>query len=189
MRIQEIHPALVHFPIALIPTSLAADAIGRATGRDDLMELGRRIMPIAAASAAISGVFGLVAQEAVNAEGEAADMLMTHRNLNIGLIALTALMAAKRAGRRRPSRGYLIAGGIGSLVMSYSAYLGGHLVYELGVGVKDAGGLLPGEAPEVRPGSLREAARVSAQHIRDGVRNTVSQLRSDGVAPELANEH
>jgi uncharacterized membrane protein len=183
MRIQEIHPALVHFPIALIPTSLAADALGRATGSRTLMELGRRTMPIAAASAAISGAFGLIAQEAVDVEGEAEEMLITHRNLNIGLIALTALMAAQRARRRRPSRGYLIAGALGTLAMSYSAYLGGHMVYELGVGVQKAGGLLEDEAPEVRPGTLREAARVSAHHLVEGARNTIGQFREGEVLP------
>jgi uncharacterized membrane protein len=185
MRIQEIHPALVHFPLALIPTSLAADALGRATGSRTLMDLGRTTMPIAAASAAISGIFGLVAQEAVDVEGEAEEMLITHRNLNLGLIALTAAMAVQRSRRRRPTRGYLLAGALGSLVMSYSAYLGGHMVYELGVGVREAGGLLEGEAPEVRPGNLREAARVSAEHIVEGVKNTFAQTREGEVAPAV----
>ncbi|CAN5751573.1 hypothetical protein BH23GEM6_BH23GEM6_13020 [soil metagenome] len=186
MRIQEIHPALVHFPITLIPTSLAADALGRLTNNQALMDVGRKTMPVAAASAAIAGVFGLVAQEAVNVEGEAAEMLITHRNLNLGLIGLAAVMAAKRSRRQRPTRGYLLAGAIGAAVMSYSAYLGGHMVYELGVGVKEAGGLLEGEAPMVQPGNLGEAARVSAQHIAEGARNTASQLGEGKVAPWLS---
>lgn len=186
MRIQEIHPALVHFPIALLPTSLAADALGRLTGSRSLMEVGRRTMPVAAASAAVSGIFGLVAQEAVRAEGEAADMLVTHRNLNLGLIAVAALMAAKRYRRRRPSLGYLLVGAAGSLVMSYSAYLGGHMVYELGVGVKEAGGLREGEAPMVEPGNLARAALVSARHIRDGARHTVEDLAGGEFAPTIA---
>ena len=187
MRIQEIHPALVHFPITLVPTSLAADALGRATGNESLMNLGRATMPIAAFSAAVAGIFGLVAQEAVQAEGEAADVLATHRNLNLGLIALTAAMAAQRVRRKRPSRGYLLAGAIGALAMSYSAYLGGHMVYELGVGVKEADGLRIGEAPEVRPGNLKHAARVSAGHIAEGVRHTIGRTSAEEAAPSLAD--
>lgn len=185
MRIQEIHPALVHFPIALLPTSLGADALGRATGNRTLMEFGRMTMPLAAASALISGLFGLVAQEAVDVEGEAEEMLITHRNLNLGLIALAAVMATRRQRRSKPSIGYLLAGAAGSMVMSYSAYLGGHMVYELGVGVREAGGLLPGEAPEVRPGSLGHAARTSAEHLRDGAVNTVQQMAEGEIAPAL----
>jgi uncharacterized membrane protein len=187
MRIQEIHPALVHFPIALIPTSLAADALGRATGSQALMEVGRKTMPVAAASAAISGIFGLVAQEAVEAQGEAREMLITHRTLNLGLIALTSVMAVQRSRRRRPTRGYLLAGAAGTLVMGYSAYLGGKMVYELGVGVRSAGGLREGEAPEVRPGNLTEAARTSARHIRDGARHALADLGEGEVAPTLGN--
>ncbi|CAN5684214.1 hypothetical protein BH23GEM8_BH23GEM8_02790 [soil metagenome] len=185
MRIQEIHPALVHFPIALIPTSLAADALGRATGSRALMEVGRMSMPVAAASAAISGIFGLVAQEAVQAEGEAKEMLITHRTLNLGLIALTTLMAVQRVRRKRPTRGYLLAGAAGTLAMGYSAYLGGKMVYELGVGVSKAGGLREGEAPEVRPGNLREAARTAARHVRDGARHAVADLGDGAVVPTL----
>lgn len=188
MRIQEIHPALVHFPIALLPTSLAADALGRLTGNRKLMELGRMTMPIAAASAAVAGVFGLVAQESVRAEGDAADMLVTHRNLNLGLIAAAAVLAAKRVRRGRPSLGYLLAGAAGAAVMSYSAYLGGHMVYELGVGVEKAGGLREGEAPKLEPGSFAEAARVSADHVRTGAARSVRALEEGEVAPWLTSD-
>jgi uncharacterized membrane protein len=42
MRLQEVHPATVHAPITLLPLSLAADVLGRLTGNDGLLELGRR---------------------------------------------------------------------------------------------------------------------------------------------------
>src|SRR5690606_1547000 len=58
MRLQEIHPALVHYPIALLPTSIVADTIGRVIGSQSLMDLGRRTMPLAVVSAAAAGVFG-----------------------------------------------------------------------------------------------------------------------------------
>lgn len=87
IRIREIHPVLVHFPIALLPLALAADWVGRLVRRPALMELGKKLMPAAAASAALSGAAGLVAQSAVKAEGPAHDLLVTHRNLNIGLLA------------------------------------------------------------------------------------------------------
>lgn len=48
MRLQEVHPATVHAPITLLPLSLTADVLGRLTGNDGLLELGRRTMPLAA---------------------------------------------------------------------------------------------------------------------------------------------
>jgi uncharacterized membrane protein len=41
MRLQELHPSIVHFPIALLPTALAADALGPLSGSETLMEMGR----------------------------------------------------------------------------------------------------------------------------------------------------
>lgn len=187
MRLQEIHPSLVHFPIALLPASLAADAIGRLTGNRALLEAGRLSMPVAAASAAVAGVFGLIAQEAVNTDGPAHDYLVTHRNLNLGLIGLTAVMAAKRLRRRRPSLGYLLAGAAGLGAMSYSAYLGGHMVYDLGVGVKAAGGVREGAAPEILPDNVEEVARVARDHLVQGARHTMEHLRQGEVAPLLSD--
>lgn len=181
MRLQEIHPALVHYPLALLPAALAADALGRVTGSEGLLDLGRRLMPVAAASALAAGVFGLVAQEAVRTDETTSDMLTTHRTLNLGLIGLTAAMAAKRWGERRPSLGYLALGAGGMAVMSYSAYLGGNMVYEHGVGVSSAGGLLENEAPEITTHNLGEVADVTADHIRSGIQHTLSS--ADLAAP------
>ena len=49
MRIHELHPTLVHFPLALFPVALLSDIAGRLTGHRGLMKLGSRLMPLAAA--------------------------------------------------------------------------------------------------------------------------------------------
>jgi uncharacterized membrane protein len=183
MRLQEIHPALVHFPIALLPTSIMADALGRATGNRSLLELGRLTMPVAAASAALAGIFGLVSQQAVELDDETTDLLITHRNLNLGAIALTAVMAATRMRARRPSLGYLAAGLAGMATVTYSAYLGGHMVYEHGVGVSEAGGLNEEMAPPLLPRTAGAATRLTGKHIRDGVAITAREFGEGRIAP------
>ncbi|CAN5510937.1 hypothetical protein BH24GEM3_BH24GEM3_05080 [soil metagenome] len=186
MRLQEIHPALVHMPIALLPTSLGADALGLLTGSETLLEMGRRTIPLAAASALLSGVFGFIAQETIEAEGEAYDQLVTHRNLNLGLVRLTALMARSRTRRSRPSVGYLALGLAGLGAMSYSAYLGGKMVYEHGVGVEAAGGVRTDLAPEVRLDNLGEVTELAVRHLEQGVRHTLGHLAEGGeVVPAL----
>lgn len=140
IRIHELHPSFVHFPLALFPAALVADVAGRVSGNRWLMKLGARLMPVAAASGAVAAVAGLVAQEAVAAKGASHDVLVTHRNLNLALVLATSLLAAARRKRGEPSLAYLACGMGGLLVMSYTAYLGGKMVYQHGVGVEAAGG-------------------------------------------------
>jgi uncharacterized membrane protein len=187
MRLQELHPALVHFPIALLPTSLAADALGRWTGNPGLMDLGRRTIPLAAASAALAGVAGLIAQESSRIADEAHEALVTHRTLNVGLTAAAAALAALRWRRERPGLGYLLAGLAGTAVLFYSASLGGKMVYHSGVGVSAADGLKEDQAPEIRPGNARQVAGLSARHIRDGLAHAVDDLREGKAAPALSH--
>jgi uncharacterized membrane protein len=102
MRLQELHPSAVHYPIALLPVSLAADALGLLTGNRSLLEVGRLTMPAAAVSAAVAGVLGLIAQEVVDTDEEGAAMLATHRTLNLALIGVAGAMAMKRFGQKKP---------------------------------------------------------------------------------------
>lgn len=183
-RLQEIHPALVHFPIALLPTSVGADFLGKLTGSETLLEIGRLGIALTAGSAAISGLAGLIAQESVHAEGEAHDLLVTHRTLNVGLLGLTTAMAIWRASHDRPSAGYLLAGLLGMGAMSYSAYIGGKMVSNYGVGVEATGGLRE-EAPEVDLEHAGEAARLSTRHVVDGARHVLQDTRQGEIAPLL----
>jgi uncharacterized membrane protein len=185
MRLQEVHPATVHAPITLLPLSLTADVLGRLTGNDGLLELGRRTMPLAAFGAAVAGLAGLVAQEASHVPEEAHPVLTTHRNLNLGLIGLTTLLAWRRRGRQRPTLGYL-AVGFGALgTMAYSASLGGHLVYGHGVGVEPAGGTQEGAAPEIRADNLGEVSRLMVHHDVRGARHAWKHLEEGRIAPAL----
>ena len=168
MRTHEIHPMLVHFPLALLPTAIAADAIGAMTDNRALMDTGKALMPLAVASMAATGVAGFAAQEEVRAEGEAHDMLVTHRNLNVGLLLMSAGLAVVRAGQERPGPGYLLAGLAGAALMTYSGYLGGKMVYRHGVGVGAAERYDPERSPRIERGHLGEAARIAATDVASG---------------------
>jgi len=183
MRIQELHPAAVHYPIALLPVSIAADTLGLLTRNRGLLEVGRLTMPVAAVSAAFAGVLGLIAQEAVQTDEEGAAMLATHRTLNLGLIGAAAAMAIKRVGQRKPHPAYLAVGAMGIVAMIYSAYLGGQMVYDKGVGVRTAGGLREEDAPPLtRP---REATVTSARHVARGARHAVEESLEGQLVPAM----
>lgn len=187
-RLQELHPSLVHFPIALMPVAIVADLLAHVTGSRRLAEVGRTLMPVAAASAAVASAAGLVAAVEVNAQGKAGDILATHRNMNLSLTAVTTLMAAWRMGEDEPSVGYLALGLAGLGALSYSAYLGGNMVYEHGVGVKPADGLRDPETPQLKPGQLGEAARRAAADLKASIPPTIEDLKAGRLAPSLGQD-
>lgn len=185
--LQELHPATVHYPLALLPLSVGADLLGRITGDYALLEMGRRTMPLAAASAGVAAGFGFVAQQAVRAEGQAHDLLVTHRTLNALLLGVTTGMAVVRRRRHRPGLGYLAVGLAAMGTMAYSAYLGGRMAYEHGVGVKPAGGLNEARGPEVRFENVGRAAEIAAGNLAEGAAHAVAETASGELAPALTS--
>lgn len=183
MGLQEVHPALVHMPLAFAPLSIVSDIAGVVTDDPSLIAVGRATIGLAAASAAVAAVTGLIAQEEVIAEGRASDHLATHRNLNlVGGMALAGMALWRRD--HDPGRGY-IALGAGILgTMFYTAYLGGKMVYDHGVGVKAAGGTRA-DVPELRWGENARAARAALSDVREGAAHAAEDIRDGRLAPSL----
>ena len=108
IQLQQMHPAMVHLPITLLPLSVGADLLGCMTGSKSLHSFGKTAIVAAAAGAAAAAVTGLIAGEEVNVEGESRDMLMTHRNLNFIATLVAGCMALRRSQRRKPGALYLV---------------------------------------------------------------------------------
>lgn len=185
MKLHELHPALVHFPLTLLPMSIGADAIGRITGNRRLMWLGERGIAAAALTGAVAGASGLIAQEEVNVEGETMDMLITHRNLNISAVGIMSAMAARRAQMDRPSLPYLLTGLAAIGAMTYSAYIGGTLVYQHGVGVELAGGTYEGGGPELTPENAGQVASAIGEGLSHGVQHLVKETAEGKLVPSM----
>lgn len=154
IRLHQMHPALVHLPITLLPLAVGADLLGRMSGDKSLLWFGQKAIGIAAAGAVASAVTGLIAGEEVNVEGESRDMLITHRNLNFAATVVASCMAIWRAKHQTPNALYLAAGGAGVGVVAYTAYLGGKLVYDSGVGVEPPHGVYRADAPALGAGQV-----------------------------------
>ncbi len=182
MRLNEVHPALTHYPLAFLPAAVGLDVAARFTDRDDLYRVGAIAMPMAAVCAAFTGASGLMAERQVEVvDDEAGSMLSTHRNLNIAAVAATSAMAVHRARNHRPGWGYL-ATGIGVCAsLAYSSYLGGRMVYAKGMGVKRAGGLQPEQAPKLVPGNMLSALGLAARQIGQTVRTLFQRV----IPPDL----
>jgi hypothetical protein len=140
-------------------------------------------MPVGAARGAVGVVFGLVALEAVRTVDHSTDLLITHRNLNLAATALMTVLAVRRSRVREPSWGYLAAGLAGLATVLYSAYLGGHMVYEHGVGVSEADGVVEERAPEITSRNLGSVARAAGEHLGSGLRHTAEEIGRGELAP------
>lgn len=185
IRLHELHPSIAHFPLALVPVSLLLDGLGAVLGKPGWRRSAARLMPIAAATGAVTATSGLVAQGAVRIPADAHPTLVTHRNLNLGLVALTTALAVVRSRTAQPGPGYFLAGLAGVVAMNYTAYLGGKLVYRHGVGVEKAGGVLPGRSPEVRWENIRDVLGATADNGRAAARHAAEEVRQGQIAPEL----
>jgi len=180
MRLSEIHPSLVHFPLALLPFAIGADAVGNATGNRKLNYAGKVAIAGAAISASLAGIFGLVAQEEVSLDDEGEKILHTHRTLNVAALGALTTMAVVRAGRRKPSAGYLVAGFAALAVTVFSAYLGGKLVYDHGAGVKRIG--VGTSDPEI---TSRRAAAQMARDLGRGIKHAAEDARHGELLPAI----
>jgi uncharacterized membrane protein len=188
MKLHELHPALVHFPLAWLPLSIGADLLGSATGSERLLDLGRATMPLAAASGVVAGVAGLMAQTEVKAEGEAMDLLKTHRTMNLGLVLIAGAMAAYRARTERPSAAYVGLGLVGLAALSYSAYLGGEMVYRKGVGIEAADGVRDRPSvPEMTRKAAGRALRTAGTDVAKGIQLTVEESAKGDLVPALTH--
>lgn len=110
VRLQKMHPAFVHLPIALLPLAVGADVLGCLTRNGSLYNFGRKAIGLAAVGALGSAVTGLIAGEEVNVEGVSHDMLVTHRNLNFVATVVATSMAVWRAEHDRTNAVYLGVG-------------------------------------------------------------------------------
>ena len=182
VRLEEIHPSIVHYPLALLPVAVGADLLARVTGSETLADVGRTLMPLAAASAAVAAVTGLIAQEEVQPDAEAQALLVTHRNLNVSVVTLSAVLAAWRWRRREASGGYLALALAGLGAMGYSAYLGGKMVYDHGLGVRPAGDV---PAPELTAGNAGAMARRAGRDVERGIAHAIHDLRTGDPLPAI----
>jgi uncharacterized membrane protein len=182
MRLSEVHPALVHFPIAVLPVAVGADAIGLMTGSRELHGVGRVGIVLAASSAALAGVFGFIAQETVDLDSETRAILQTHRTLNIVALGVVTAMAISRVAQKRPSTGYLLAGLGAIAAVSVSAYLGGKLVYSHGVAVEKARGIDASD-PTIFPRPERRAAAEAIKDLAKGVAHSAQDQAHGDLLP------
>jgi uncharacterized membrane protein len=140
-----VHPALVHFPLALLMTSLLADAGYFFTALPPLRHAGFWMLAVACGTGAITVLAGLYDMRRAPLQEDVHQRV--HRHMWIGL-ALYAVIGALTAWRwtiysdpaRQVTMLYLDAAFLASVLAAFQGWLGAELVYTHGVFVARGGG-------------------------------------------------
>jgi len=151
ISITEIHPMLVHFPIVLW---LCAETIavvillrgGDLSLREPWPKVAFVSLLVGTAFAGLAAFFGDIALDHAVAAGFNAAPLELHETVAVitlsifGLHALLRWLAFRRGVQLSGKRGWLfeVPGLVGVVGLFATAYLGGHLVYDLGINVAAA---------------------------------------------------
>ena len=143
-----IHPMLVHFPIVLMIIALAMDLIvlltkKDLTSRESLPLIALSALLLGTLSAGIAAIFGDIASDRALSLGFPIGPIETHEELALITIAvfcfhcLLRLFALWRGYHLRGYIGWIstLPGIVGVVLLIYTAYYGGELVYHFGVNV------------------------------------------------------
>lgn len=136
---ESIHPLIVHFPIALLLTAWALEALGLLLRRPTLYLISLWNLCLGTLGAIAAVLSGLQAERVAKHSFEIWQVMERHKQLGFITLALAILLAGWRLVRkdhlnlRARVISFLLLGVL-TLSVSFGAYLGGKLVFELGVG-------------------------------------------------------
>lgn len=135
-----LHPMLVHFPIALLVTSVLFDVIGSFVQRESFRDGALALLVLGLLGGVAAAIAGEGAEEAAEKAGIAESLLETHETLACITLGLFGILLLWRLFHRntftRPTVvAYFFVAAIGLGTLSVTGHLGGALVYEHGAGV------------------------------------------------------
>jgi len=166
MRVHEMHAATVHAPLVVLPAAALVDLAASLSGDRRQAALGRKLWWLGVGAGALAGVAGLAASQEIKAdEARSEDMMWLHGAANFAILLGATGLALWRTFRR-PSVA-TAAIGLGACgVATYTAYLGGEMVYGRGIGVRPM--------PWIAPTGVRHSPPVlsvsaPAAFVRDAV--------------------
>jgi len=136
---QNIHPLIVHFPVALLMTAAALLLLG-VLGRSELLARCARVnLWLATVGAAVAVRTGLLAEEMAQHTFEIHELMERHETLGLWVLGLSVVLSLASLvvplwRSRRWQWGLLVGLLATSAVLGIGAHYGGRMVYEHGVG-------------------------------------------------------
>ena len=138
-----IHPLLVHFPIALLCAAAAVDVVGCALRRNTLHQVATLLYVLGTGGAIAAYVTGRAASQTIWFPGMAQAVVREHWDWafrTVWFFAIVTLLRVVllRPSRREPSRAivatFALVGLVGIGLLIETGDRGGQLVYQHGVG-------------------------------------------------------
>ena len=135
-----LHPMIVHFPIALLLTSVLFDAASHIFKRESLRDGALWLLVLGLLGGIAASIAGSFAEEAAEKTGIAESLIETHESLAFVTLGIFGVLFLWRIFMRNQLSGqllaiYLLVATIGVGTLSATGYYGGDLVYEHGAGV------------------------------------------------------
>jgi uncharacterized membrane protein len=135
-----LHPFLVHFPIALLSVSFLFDVLSMITSRDELERTAWWTLLTGTLGLAAAVITGLIAENTVTIYESAREHFETHEQVAFSAAALYAFLIFWRIANRtrlpkRKSIYYVGLSLLGIALIWVAAWYGGEMVYRFRVGV------------------------------------------------------
>ncbi len=138
-HLQNIHPLVVHFPLALLPGAALFYLLAWLSGRESLAWPALWFLVLGTASGTVAAGTGLYADEGVMVDPSVREQLLNPHKLwmltTLGLSAALTIWAL--AGRPFPARGrsvFVLLLLVVLAIMAHGADSGGRLVYDYNAG-------------------------------------------------------
>ncbi|KAB2881368.1 DUF2231 domain-containing protein [bacterium] len=132
---QNVHPMLIHFPIALFLTAMIFDLVSFARRNESFENMASKLFILSAIAFIASAITGLLAENSVSHSEEAHHIMEDHKLFQLiatGISVFIALLIFFVKKRMQLLR--LVLTLLGAGFMTYGSYLGGELVYRFGIG-------------------------------------------------------
>ena len=136
---ESLHPMVVHFPIGLLLTALLIETLALLMKKPAWHRVSLWNLTLGTLAAAVAVLTGRQAMAAAKHSMEIHRIMELHERLGSLVLSLVAVIAGWRLIAKDRFRGGFrwVSWGLLAIVcgtMAFSAYLGGRMVYEFGVG-------------------------------------------------------
>jgi len=138
-----IHPLLVHFPIAFLSTFFILDLIATLAKKPNWRHVASWFLYFGTVAAAFTVITGLIAADSVVHGQDVHGIMENHETIGISVLSLAIALSAWRVKSRGLIHGgansfFLILSALLFVLIMLGADLGGFMVYKYGVAVKAA---------------------------------------------------
>lgn len=140
-QMTNIHPLVVHFPIALLNSFVVMEILGVILNRDDLTGAATWMLYLGTLGAAAAVSAGLWAASTVPHTDEVHDIIERHEHFGLTVLSMAVVLSAWRIFFRarfspKARAAHIFLAIVTVVTMAFGADLGGLMVYKYGVAVK-----------------------------------------------------